>query len=201
MHRCGKTLNQRFGLLPHFQKHHGYKMNKIKEKWKCAICEDKILAPGNLEVHYHKAHKEFYETNIESKKSTQTNKISTKKSKSKKERPKKLISKKLKKPKTFFPCEICGNSFTSSMRYQKHLNQVHGIKEHDTVQIDSIEDKELSKQQQKKNIPCSTCGKLFVSVNTCKLHEKIHSGLRYICDLCGSCFSMKVSVIFFRNSE
>ena len=203
MNRCGKNFNQRFGLIPHFKKHHGYRIDKFKERWKCAICEDKILAPGNLEVHYHKFHKEFYASNV-NQKAAQTSKNSAK-NKPKKEISKKLIRKDLRKPKTFFPCEICGNSFTSSTRYRKHLNHVHGIREQELLQVDnlvinaSIGQSELSSKQhidnQKKHIPCSTCGKLFTSLNTCKTHEKIHSGLRFICDLCGSCFSMKVSEI------
>ncbi|XP_070499480.1 zinc finger protein 883-like [Chironomus tepperi] len=187
--KCGKNFNQRFGLVPHFQKHHGYRIDKFKETWKCAICENKILAPGNLEVHYHKFHKEFYESNT-SQKPAQTSKNPTK-NKPKKEPSKKLIRKELKKPKTFFPCEICGNSFTSSTRYHKHLNQIHGIKEQELDEKASNDQLESSSKHHRKHIPCSTCGKLFTSLNTCKTHEKIHSGLRYICDLCGSCFSMK----------
>lgn len=200
--RCGKSFNQRFGLVPHFQKHHGYKIEKCKEKWKCAICDNKILAPGNLEVHYQKFHKEFYVTQKVAQTST-----NLERHKPKKKPPKKIIKKDLKKSKTFFPCEICGNSFTSSTRFHKHLNQAHGIRSQEILQIDSLDEKAssmqlgfLSKQHlDKKHIPCSTtcsvCGKLFTSLNTCKTHEKIHSGLRYICDLCGSCFSMKVREI------
>ncbi|CAG9804587.1 unnamed protein product [Chironomus riparius] len=190
--KCGKNFNQRFGLVPHFKKHHGYRIDKFKERWKCAICKDKILAPGNLEVHYHKLHKEFFGSNV-NEKAAQTSKNSLN-NKSKKEPSKKLMRKDLRKPKTFFPCEICGNSFTSSTRYHKHLNHVHGIREQEEEKLLNGESDLLSIQHiddQKKHIPCSTCGKLFTSLNTCKTHEKIHSGLQYICDLCGSYFSMK----------
>lgn len=30
-----------------------------KEKWKCAICEHKILPPGNMALHYDKEHSNF----------------------------------------------------------------------------------------------------------------------------------------------
>lgn len=190
--KCGKNFNQRFGLIPHFQKYHNYKPSKTKEKWKCAICDDKLLPPGNLEVHYYKVHKEFYNmTNVESETSSiQFN--------FKKEcKRTKAVPKSKKNSKIFFPCGICGNSFTTLVRYHKHLNDLHGVREQNILQTENTNGESPASSSKakdhQKSVPCSTCGKMFANLNTCKTHEKIHSGLKFICDLCGSSFSMKVS--------
>lgn len=183
-------------MIPHFQKYHSYKPDKNKELWKCAICTNKILAPGNLEVHYHKIHKEFY-TN-DPRIMLETPKLILAKRKRIKNVQNNTINLRVKvgqKAKIFFPCEICGNTFTQSSRYQKHLNDLHGLREQEIPQSSStIIDTSIREVEDKpKKIPCSTCGKVFATLNTCKIHEKIHSGLRFFCDLCGSSFSMKVS--------
>lgn len=160
------------------------------------------MAPGNLEVHYRKIHSEFYENKFEaSEHESLPKKVFVKESV--KKRPKKLIFKDIKKPKIFFPCGICGNSFISSLRYQKHLNDLHGVREHEILSNNERIDASLKQdvQQKTKNIPCTTCGKMFANLNTCKTHEKIHSGLRYVCDLCGSSFSMKVSIHLISSQE
>lgn len=57
--KCGKQFNQRFSIIPHFQKFHNYKLG-FKERWSCAICVDKSVPAGKMEMHYKKCHAEFY---------------------------------------------------------------------------------------------------------------------------------------------
>lgn len=190
-------MNQRFGLIPHFRKHHNFTLGP-KERWKCAICKDKTLPAFKMECHYQTFHTEFYKSEPEELKTPQKSSKSPLKSQK--------ITKNPKQSKIFFPCSLCGNSFTNSYRYHKHLNDIHGVKEQEILQNDgTIEillnhSLELSQKTNKnthqelkksKNVPCSTCGKVFSSITTCKAHEKTHLDTKYFCDLCGSSFKVK----------
>ncbi|KAG5669674.1 hypothetical protein PVAND_017557 [Polypedilum vanderplanki] len=198
---CNKQMSQRFALVPHFQKHHNFKIGP-KERWKCAICENKTLPACKMEVHYRNFHSEFY-TNDEDK-TDQSIEVKTLNQKQRSTKFK-TLSKKVKQTKIFFPCSLCGNSFTNSYRYHKHLNDIHGVKEQEilqnaeTIEILLSESLDISQKSLKdnqelkksKNVPCSTCGKVFSSITTCKAHEKTHLDTKYYCDLCGSSFKVK----------
>lgn len=184
---CGKQFNQRFSLIPHFQKYHSFKLGP-KERWKCAICENKSLPAGKMELHYKKVHSEFSADPYSQKNiKIEPPKVLKRKRKVSEGRP--------KKSKNWFLCGLCGNSFTSSYRYHKHLNDLHGVAEHETVSknenpIAAVIDHQEIKIS--KNVPCQMCGKVFASVTTCKAHEKTHLNVKYFCDLCGSSFKVKV---------
>lgn len=116
----------------------------------------------------------------------------------------------------FWPCSTCGNSFSNYQRYQKHLREQHDI---NNLQEDSslvknfgkVDKSQLLNQPAKylsllyryhifskilsfrrvPKFPCTTCGKLFASVMTCRAHEKTHLDVSYVCDICGSAFQVK----------
>lgn len=189
-------MNQRFSLIPHFQKHHGYILGP-KERWQCAICVNKTLPACKMELHYQKSHSEFTEINSEAL----VVKAST--PKVNKKPPKMSALKRVKKSKNFFPCTLCGNSYISLIRYQRHLIDQHGVTEQEVLQTDttieilineseSVDTTQKIKQDfsRSQNI-CSTCGKVFSSITTCKAHEKTHLDMQYICDMCGSSFKVK----------
>lgn len=192
---CDKKFNQRFSLIPHFKKYHSFKLGS-NERWKCAICEDKTVPAGKMEVHYRKFHSEFYsDQNLNKlslknvKKSPYKNSGQSKKSQLKKI---KLIRTDVK---DWFVCSLCGNSFTCNYRYQKHLNDIHGVTEHEIIQKEeSTVNRELKRS---KKVPCQSCGKSFASLATCKAHEKTHQNLQFTCDLCGKCFKIKVNLFLY----
>ena len=101
------------------------------EKWKCAICVDKILPPGNLALHYEKEHSNF---------SFKASGKNVKKSSVKKDLTVKPTSRNRRGPKkqkvapNFWPCSICGNSFSNYGRYQKHLKVIHEVNEAQVIQ-------------------------------------------------------------------
>lgn len=183
---CGKQFNQRFSLIPHFQKHHNFQSNR-NERWKCAICENKILPAGKMEVHYRKFHSEFFIDNIQ--KSQIPKKSPYKSIRKTKEQPPRKIATPKSTSKEWFVCSLCGNSFTCNYRYQKHLNNIHRVAEHEIIQKEESIVQEL---KHSKNVPCQVCGKPFASLATCKAHEKTHLNLQYICDICGKSFKIKV---------
>jgi hypothetical protein len=39
-----------------------------------------------------------------------------------------------KPPVNFWPCSICGNSFSNYIRYQKHLKEIHEVNEQQVIQ-------------------------------------------------------------------
>lgn len=193
---CDKKFNQRFSLIPHFQKHHNFKLG-AKERWKCAICKNKSLPAAKMEVHYRKFHSEFYGDSPRQDLNIQQ--MTPKKALKNTQKAQKAHKK--EKSKNWFLCGICGNSFISSYRYHKHLNDIHGVTEHelDNPSTDASDHQKIKKS---KNVPCQLCGKVYSSVITCKAHEKTHLNVRYVCDLCGSDFKVKVIQInfnYFRN--
>lgn len=185
---CEKVFNQRYRIIPHFQKYHNYKLGP-KERWKCAICEDRVITAGKMECHYMKFHSEFCaESNFQESNESPKRKL-LKNYKVKKPRKKKV--KKLEnKTKDWFVCSLCGNSFTCNYRYQKHLNDIHGVAEHEIIQKE--EPTVVQELKKSDNVPCQTCGKSFASLSTCKAHEKTHLDLQFICDICGKDFKIKV---------
>jgi hypothetical protein len=184
---CGKQFNQRFSIIPHFQKHHNFKSGP-NERWKCAICEDKTMQAGKMEVHYRKFHSEFYNENDPQ----QAPRKSPYKSAQKVKKPRqKKIKSEENKIKDWFVCSLCGNSFTCNYRYQKHLNDIHGVAEHEINQKE--ETLIVQELKRSKNVPCQVCGKPFASLATCKAHEKTHLNLQFLCDLCGKGFKIKVT--------
>lgn len=86
-----------------------------KERWKCAICFDKILPPGNLALHYEKAHSSFAsKSRLSSKDVAGSIRKGSIKNVSK---PRKSANptrrrggpKQPKPEPNFWPCSICGN--------------------------------------------------------------------------------------------
>lgn len=97
------------------------------ELWKCAICDNKILKPGNMALHYDKEHANFFKfPNIADavEKSIKVGRRQNSKVSSS------TGLKPVKKPKknsVFWPCSICGNTFSIFQRYQTHLKTIHKI--------------------------------------------------------------------------
>lgn len=192
---CGKRFNQRFSLIPHFQKYHSFKLGP-KERWRCAICDDKSLPAGKMELHYKKMHSEFWS---DPRGGDSQKNIRFESSQASKRRKKTVINASHKNSKNWFLCGICGNSFTSSYRYHKHLNDIHGVAEHEVVSKNVSVPAVIDNQEIKisNNVPCQICGKVFASVRTCKAHEKTHLNVKYVCDLCGNSFKVKVRISNF----
>ena len=101
-----------------------------KERWKCAICVEKILPPGNLALHYEKEHSSFVfnaRNVLKTARKRNFDSVKTIKRVIKKPSQSRKVSKQPKPPSNFFPCSICGNSFTNYQRYQKHLKETHEV--------------------------------------------------------------------------
>lgn len=185
---CDKSFNQKSGLIPHFRSCHGF-VPGPPERWKCGICEHKILKPGNMALHYEKEHQNFNFNTTHSTKFLTTLKVSSERIKPPK-KPKANLN--------FWPCSVCGNSFSNYQRYEKHLKQIHQVDEQQIADETSIlkssailsEYNQVAKKKTGK-IPCSTCGKVFASAVTVRAHEKTHLNIQYTCDLCGSSFKVK----------
>lgn len=80
-----------------------------------------------MEVHYQKFHPFAHSIEPYNQKSMDFNAI-------KRERKRRTTKNgELKENKTFFPCLLCGNSYTNSYRYQKHLNELHGVTDNEVV--------------------------------------------------------------------
>lgn len=105
-----------------------------KERWKCAICFDKYLPPGNMGLHYEKYHASYsFPSEAVSKMGSKTAEPVFKPQVKKQTRSRKRQA----KPKTtpnFWPCSICGNSFSNYIRYQKHLKELHDLNDSDMIQ-------------------------------------------------------------------
>jgi hypothetical protein len=102
-----------------------------KEKWKCAICVNKVLPPGNMAIHYEKEHSNFcFKSSARNVKISEIKKELTEKPATRKRRN----EKKPKLPVNFWPCSICGNSFSNYIRYQKHLKEIHEVSETQVIQ-------------------------------------------------------------------
>lgn len=77
------------------------------EKWKCAVCENKILPPGNMLLHYEKYHSDIEGFHNILKVRTSLDQLTEV------IEPKRLprsnkTSLQSKLPKRFWPCSICG---------------------------------------------------------------------------------------------
>lgn len=106
-----------------------YFSDSKKERWKCAICVNKILPPGNMEIHYEKEHSSLCFDKTVSLTKSKPNPV---KSNARPEAtaPKRSRTRKVKAPKApveFWPCAMCGNSFSNYKRYEKHLKELHEV--------------------------------------------------------------------------
>jgi uncharacterized C2H2 Zn-finger protein len=127
--------------MPHFKREHNYESGRL-EKWKCAICVDKTMLARKMEVHYQRFHQKIYAKFS----STTLNKTSNEEVETKDKSKTKAKRRILKKEKindtmseNYFPCNFCGNSFKSTYRYHKHLNDIHGVTEHEILPENSEE--------------------------------------------------------------
>ena len=75
-----------------------------------------------------------------------------------------------------FECHPCKVQFDSERKLTRHFLENHNIKS-DKAQHDEIKPKERLYQ-------CKTCPKSFFSSSDLWSHSRIHSGIKYTCELC-----------------
>jgi len=198
---CGRQFNQKFGIIPHFTKFHFWRAGPT-EKWKCAICPDKVLPPGNMAVHYQKEHRQFAPKDVFSRRRVKATEVKCDANRA----ARKPKSKKQKVVASFVPCKLCGRNFSNYYRYHKHLKDNHKISDQQIEEEYQLPESESTVVKREvfesiaaspekiavsKKVPCTTCGKQFASIMTCKAHEKTHLDIRYQCDICGNEFKVK----------
>lgn len=101
------------------------------ERWRCGICEHKILKPGNMALHYEKEHINYKFSNPEENVIDKVIRNDLKSGNNSIPSHSNTLTP-FKKPRNnsvFWPCSICGNTFSNYQRYQKHLKISHLITE------------------------------------------------------------------------
>lgn len=178
---CNQKFNQKFGIIPHFRKAHGFRQGP-KEKWKCAICPNKILPPGNLVLHYQNCHATLVqEIGTSSMGQSADLKFPLEKPTRLKGNRRNRTERQKRTPKDpneiikFIPCQICGRSFRDSSRFMKHMKQYHStldeqilmnkIQENENItkletNIENCNGDAALRIEPSQKVPCTTCGKV-----------------------------------------
>lgn len=99
-------------------------------------------------------------------------------------------------------CMFCDKKFAKARYAQKHMRLIHAksiaigdivarqpVANQSDVKI--VNDDVDATKERVKNFECFECHKKFVSANSVRIHQKLHSGIKFFCPQCDKVFAMK----------
>ncbi|XP_055302205.1 zinc finger protein 699-like [Sitodiplosis mosellana] len=213
------TCNRKMAKLDHMKEHlltHTSEKNVL-----CPFCARAFITEAYVRKHVNRSHNNIRITAEEIRAAQSTIDVSLKKKEWEMQQKRTQMIKAATSSMTATAaaeegtvrCLFCEKRFTKARYAQKHMRLIHGkpiaigdvvscqpiINGSDGTKFSAEKDdgggisKEVAcvGEEPEKKFECFECHKQFVSLNSVRIHMKLHSGIKYICPYCGKVFAMK----------